>query len=73
VPKNLELGMEIGKLRDEGHTLEKISDILHDKYPDDERLVDSGHVNVIYHKYKQYVVDGFMSIIKLYLIENNLK
>lgn len=68
VPKNLELGMEIGELRDQDKTFAEIETILYEKYPDDERLAGD-QVKTIYHRYKTYMVESLLAVVRLNFLQ----
>jgi hypothetical protein len=63
--KNLEIGMEIGRWLDQGKTYKEIATILFDKYPKDERLADYNQVKTIHSRYKDFMVQSLLSVIKL--------
>jgi hypothetical protein len=73
MPKNLEIGIEIGALLDQGNTYSQISAILSEKYPKDERLADYNQVKIIYIRYKEYMVESMKSVIKLDFLHGNMK
>lgn len=68
VPKNLELGIEIGELRDQDKTFAEIETILYEKYPDDERLAGD-QVKTIYHRYKSYMIESLLAVVRLNFLQ----
>lgn len=69
LPKNLEIGVEIGKWLDQGKTYKEIATILFDKYPNDERLADYNQVKTIHARYKDFMVQSLLSVIKLRFLQ----
>jgi len=65
LPKNLEIGIEIGKWLDQKKTYKEIAVILFDKYPKDERLADYNQLKTIHSRYKDFMVQSLLSVIKL--------
>lgn len=65
LPKNLEIGVEIGKWLDQGKTYKEIAVILSDKYPNDERMTDFNQLKTIHGRYKDFMVQSMLSVIKL--------
>jgi len=73
IPKNIELGEEIGKLLDEGNSYSEIAKIMSERYPDDERMADYNQIKTIYSRYKKYMVESMRSIVKLNFLSGNTK
>jgi len=65
LPKNLEIGIEIGEWLDKGKTYKEIASILFDKYPSDERMADYNQLKTIHARYKDFMVQSLLSTIKL--------
>lgn len=65
LPKNLEIGVEIGEWLDQHKTYKEIATILFDKYPKDDRLADYNQVKTIHSRYKDFMVQSLLSVIKL--------
>jgi hypothetical protein len=65
LPKNLEIGVEIGEWLDQKKTYKEIAVILSDKYPNDERMTDFNQLKTIYSRYKDFMMQSLLSVIKL--------
>lgn len=73
LPKNILIGKEIADLKDAGHTFAEITDMLSDKYPDDDQLKEEARINVIYNRYKRYLINGTLSLFSLSSLKRNTK
>ena len=55
IHKNVELGKEIDELKKSGKTYDEISEYFTKKYPEDQRLMDTGGVKVMHHRHLKLV------------------
>jgi hypothetical protein len=65
LPKNLEIGVEIGEWLDQSKTYKDIAGILSDKYPSDERMADYNQLKTIHSRYKDFMIQSLLSTTKL--------
>lgn len=58
LPKNLEVGEEIANMIGEGKSFSKISLLLSDKYPNDDRFKSEDTLKKIYKRYSKHLIEA---------------